>query len=179
MLNKDNKGAVATAIGAGPIHKIPTTLISEAKELPYAYEIESSDNGLLQDLLSENKGIDLISEKFKVILDGFNEISIVYNWLSVKVEYKGKTIIYYTPRFFNEPDVLDKIKTRYGGGNSIVVPCFSKEKVSYLKNTNLFYFSRIPFHCGIGGTIVVSERVKKKLTNEGITGVAFEKAKAE
>ncbi len=175
----DGNGVVATASTKLQLYEFNFAQLSECKELPFSFKVDSSDKGEIQDLMADDLGINLFSDKLKKILDVFNEKSKVFDWVVATVKIRNSKVLYYVPRFYREPDVIDKDKTSYAGGDFIVKPCFSKIKVNQLENANFFYFSRMPFNCGIGGLMVVNDVIKKKMKSDGITGVSLSKAKIE
>lgn len=108
--------------------------------------------------------VGLFSKRLKQIL---SEYSILFEWFDVVVLQDSIEFEYFGLRATSIPDVLDETKTiRNARTQSVIKPVLSRRKIGGL---HLF----LPYENS--PSPVCSDRVRKRLLDESITGVEFTK----
>jgi len=163
-------------------------IIEKRKEVPFEFMlvkltltkdglVRSSDLSGLKDIwldyLPNSLAWPIFSEKLKnIVAENLNSNECI-DWIPAKVNGAEEQRRYFIPSFTRMLDVLDSQKTIYiRGTDRIIRPCFSFEKI---KNYNFFHK---PAHFNlwkITSGLYVSEKMKKAIQKEKITGVTFEK----
>ena len=152
------------------------------KELPFKMELHSVvvvekliKGGLsndFMDILSNDLGYTMMSERIKRIIDKHLTGKESLRWLSVVV--KGKTLEkeYYIPVFEKYLDTLDKSKTIYiPDTNLIVKAAYDYEKV---KQYAIFHDPG-DSEWQMSYFISVNDSIKRAIEKEGIPGLEFER----
>jgi len=170
-----------------PSHELLADLRT-VKELPFELSLVKLTVG--KDGLSRNSdmaGVDpvwldyqpnslawpIFSEKLKDCLEKLLSGKEGISWITVIIHGQRESRTYFVPRFSNELDVLDLEKTKYvPGTDHIIKPVFSLQKV---QNYSIFHKPSSNFLWMITPGLYVSEKVKKAIQKEKITGVDFEK----
>lgn len=139
--------------------------------LPFELPLEADTP---KDYQSNGLAWPMMSEKMKDIIN--NNLSGLerIDWIKCYIIYQDKKLTYYILRFNSVLDVLDeKLTTYVPGTDSIIRPCYSMKKIEK--------YAIFPKPAGalaiITHSIVVSEKLKKAIENEGITGVDFSKVR--
>jgi hypothetical protein len=145
----------------------PTELL-----LPYTGRVENwislgfeLRDGDFPDYLANNLGCRICSSRLKDILERSASARDVLQWLEVRVQKGTQERLYYVLHFPEPPDVLDKRRTLFSGGDFVVKPVLSQAATAvhgvftYPKNEGLPFF--------------VSEKVKQEIERVGCTGLEF------
>ncbi len=132
--------------------------------------------GTVADYQPNSMAWPLMSEKMKDVITRNLTGEEGVSWVKAPIVFKSNNIdlrlTYYVLRFTKKLDVLDKEKTSYvPGTDSVILPRFDKEKVA-----SLTVFNKSSFLWEFPPGFYVSEKLKKELQKEKVTGIAFEKA---
>lgn len=151
------------------------TVLETRKGIVVKPELDYGE-GTVVDYQPNSMAWPLMSEKMKDIIErnltGEEGVSWVKAPIVVKSNNVDLRLTYYVLRFTKTLDVLDKEKTSYvPGTDSVIVPRFDKEKIASL---TVFTEPSVLWEFPPG--FYVSEKLKKELQKEKVTGIAFEKA---
>jgi hypothetical protein len=188
---KDNKGWAVTAVAPEnvDITKPLYTMVdknntflynlklkgirSTKRGLEYSDEINKFTNPWL-DILINDFAVPLLSEKLKMFFDSKIKMESYLKWIKIKIHGTNSVMIYYVPEFIKKLDVLNIEKCTINKyDNSIIVPCFSYEKVQkyVLFHTPL----ENEFLWKVPHGIYITEETRKKLIENKFTGIYYEK----
>jgi hypothetical protein len=156
--------------------------------LPFEFELKKlteKDDGLaISDDLDELKQIwvdyqsnseawPLMSERLKTVIENNLTGEEGIDWLTAIINGKGERREYYVLRFTKKLDVLDIEHTMFVPGTDAVIrPCFSLAKIC---RYSIFHDELSYSLWKITPGIYVSEKLKKAIQKEKLTGIAFER----
>ena len=188
LISAKHKPEVACAF-APEGTKLAHELIAEVEgfeELPFEFslvKLSTGKNGLIKskgfanmmeiwlDYQPNSLAWPLFSSKFKSLIQENLTGQECINWIKAKINFKEEQKIYYIPRFSEKLDVLDHGKTMFvPGTEQIIRPCFSLIKV---QRFNVFH--KPSSFWQITPEMYISEKLKKVLQKEKVTGVEFER----
>ncbi len=123
-------------------------------------------------MLPESYALPLMSKRLRLIIENNLTGKEKIEWITANVIGGNVTQKYYVAKFRCKLDVLDHKETVFGENAAhIVIPCFSSKKImAYAVFHKPGWFWKIPT------ALYVCERLKKIITKERLTGVAFEEA---
>lgn len=105
----------------------------------------------------------------KMIVDSLHPNQKV-DWIKCEVSHNEEIRLYYIPIYRYHEEILDKKNTRYvENTNLIMLPVFNMDAINDLD------FFILPFEYGIERTFYASNRLKRKLVKEKISGIDYEK----
>ena len=163
MFRDDEDAPLVETIGASDIFSLPDT----GKVADWNTLVLEFADGEYSDYLASDLGCRLCSERLKVVLDSHTGPSDEIQWLKVLVRHGTEERPYYVLHFPNPPDVLDKKKTIFAGGDFVVKPVLSKESA---RGHRVFAYP----NCGCL-PLFVCEDVKNEIKKEKLTGMVFSK----
>jgi len=159
--------------------------VIELEKLPFNLKLESvniENNGLsrLGYLKSNHQPADyqpnslawpLMSGKMKEIINGLIKGNEGLKWIKVNVQGRECVYSYFIPIFTKKLDTLDYKNTLFvPNTDHIIKAVFDYEKI---KQYEIFHGHSPLWQ--ISPEIYISERIKKELLNNQITGIQFEK----
>jgi hypothetical protein len=162
--------------------------IEEIDELPFELELvklTEKKTGLIKD--NDLAGLDsiwldyqpnslawpLMSDRLKLLVSDNLTGKEGIGWITAKVNGNGEYRNYYIPRFEKMLNVLDEQKTIYvKGTDRIIKPCFSLAKIS---SFSVFHKPSAHNLWKITSGLYISEKIKKAIQKEKLTGMNFEK----
>lgn len=128
------------------------------------------DGERLNDYLTNNANLPLMSERMKTLLAGVSGAEMA-TWYKVDViDKKGRAWPYYIPVFNKAQKLLNKRKSEVVKG-VLVEPVFDAKRLNGLE-----FF---PVEPGVEIRLVVSGRIKGKLKEANLTGLEFVQVKAQ
>ena len=150
--------------------------LKKIKETEQSLTINDDINGLKEmwlDYQPNNLLWPLMSEKLKKVIERHQSGNEGTDWIKCKISGNKEEKTYYILRFNNALDVLDFAKTIFvKETNHIIKPVFSLPKIA----PYCIFTKPYTHHLGkITSALYVSEKLKKAITQEGISGIAFEK----
>ena len=151
------------------------SVASTRKGLAYSDDISQFEDIWL-DMLVNDFAVPLFSEKLKRFFDEEIDGNGYMKWIKVKIDGLDETNTYYAPEFTEKLDVLNLGGCSFNEyDNSIVVPCFSYEKIRkyvlFHQPDDEEYLWRTPH------SVHVSDGTRKKLIANKFTGMCFEKVR--
>ena len=129
------------------------------------------------DLLRNNKGWLLCSERFKTLIDTYLKGGECLKWISCYVNHGEERRLYYIPLFMKELDVLDMEKSLYyevenNHERILLKPVFSQIKIQAYSIFNVPINSSSHWRLDYGA--YVSEELRKAIRDSGMVGMVFE-----
>lgn len=140
--------------------------VAQLAELPKGTMCFSLAQGLLQDYQANDLGWPLMSPSMRRHFAGAN-VGAGLAWLNVFISSRGLIADYFIPSFGVEPDVLDMDRSIFVNGPIgaiLMKACLAAEKVRELD------FFPLP---GSDFRLVVSDRIKRAIENDKLTGIDF------
>ncbi|ULC57924.1 hypothetical protein MBM09_08320 [Flaviramulus sp. BrNp1-15] len=155
------------------------------EELPFSlnlFKVSMTKKGLVESedfTESENPWLDYLPNSLVWPLMSIKLKNVIANnlignegieWVKAKVYLKNEPRDYFIPRFNKKMDVLNQNKTKYvPGTDQIIKPSFSSSKIS-----NYSIFHKPTMFWKITNEIYISEKIKKNIEENGLTGMTFE-----
>lgn len=127
-------------------------------------EFELRDGGY-PDYLANSWGLRLCSEGLRLLLaKNASDLDII-QWLEASVVSDNERRAYFALHFPFPPDVLDKHKTIFAGGDFVVKPVLS---LSLIGDHKVFCYPK-----NEGLSLFVRDDVKREIRKAGFTGMEF------
>ncbi|MCP9751329.1 hypothetical protein EGI32_10135 [Ferruginibacter sp. HRS2-29] len=173
--------------GAKPAHELIGEL-TDKNELPFEfnlYLLKEVKGALVQtkdlkdvkkiwlDYQPNSLAWPLLSEKLMTIIENNLTGNENLEWISADINANNEKKKYYIPKFKKKMDVFDLKKTMFVEDTEIaIVPWFSFGKI---KNYSIFHLPSSNNLWQITPAIYISETIKKKIQQEKLSGLDFEK----
>lgn len=187
-VNVKDKAEIASAF-APEETKLAYELISDLedlKELPFELslvKLTTTNKGLVKsenltnmeeiwlDYQPNSLAWPLFSEKVKLLVEENLTGQEGVNWIRAKINFKEESRYYYIPRFGKKLDVLNKDKSMFVPGTTLVIkPYFSLKKI-----LDLNMFNKPSEFWQITPSIYFSEKIKTVLQQASVIGIKFNK----
>lgn len=191
LMGPTNTPTVASAFAP---ESVPTAYellqqVSNLSEMPFEFSlvkltteqsglVKSSDLSGLEslwiDYLPNSLAWPLFSQRLMTVVSNALSGEEGISWLRAKVNHNKEQYSYFIPVFLRLLDVLDVQKTMFvKGTDHIIRPCFSKEKV---QRYEIFHLPASNNLWKITPSLYVSEKLKKAVQKDKLTGITFDKA---
>jgi hypothetical protein len=140
---------------------LPQKRINQGQWKPIAYK---AGKGILTDMLGENLGLVVISQKFKDLIDEQGILPVNMQLIKNPVkDAKGKLHDYYIVHIAKPMDTLHSTESVFME-DSLIKPVLDSEKIKPYKLLSFSQDSSMP-------SLVVSADIRKMIIEKGLTGM--------
>jgi len=190
--HKGNVGYVAYTNIKAPLDHELIEIIADSSILYFDFtikEVTETRKGLIVndrfdtsaniwlDYIPNSLAWPLMSEKMKNLIDNNANKEDEISWISTNVSSGNEVRRYYILKFNKRPDVLDVEETLFVKGTDVIIkPVFSSSKIL---NLSIFTKSGYGNLWKITSSLFVSEKLKKAIQKEKLTGLEFSETRVK